>query len=67
MYRLFNLRLKPGCYLFNDPLEDTEMQWRMHMTSYASGYLFNDPLEDTEITCTIAKPHPRHVTCSTIR
>ena len=37
------------CYLFNDPLEDTEMRsLRIGCGSHAR-YLFNDPLEDTEI------------------
>ena len=38
-------------YLFNDPLEDTEIYNFVLDASLYACYLFNDPLEDTEISC----------------
>ena len=37
------------CYLFNDPLEDTEIAGGLSAELEVAGYLFNDPLEDTEM------------------
>ncbi len=39
-------------YLFNDPLEDTEILASWLRYDDGSGYLFNDPLEDTEMHST---------------
>ena len=36
-------------YLFNDPLEDTEIVDIVALLHSVIRYLFNDPLEDTEI------------------
>ena len=36
-------------YLFNDPLEDTEICLLSCVKTMSESYLFNDPLEDTEI------------------
>ncbi len=54
-------------YLFNDPLEDTEINGRRNGRSQTSRYLFNDPLEDTEIGRGGAGCGAGDVTCSTIR
>ena len=45
---------KNASYLFNDPLEDTEINKNLAGMGATMGYLFNDPLEDTEIP--IPKP-----------
>ena len=42
------LSLSTG-YLFNDPLEDTEIFRSCLLALASERYLFNDPLEDTEI------------------
>jgi len=54
-------------YLFNDPLEDTEMCTQTVRMGWRGGYLFNDPLEDTEIWGRGIVKLWREVTCSTIR
>ena len=57
-----------SCYLFNDPLEDTEMFAVLGYNGSGRSYLFNDPLEDTEI-CGAGQYGDKlfAVTCSTIR
>ena len=54
-------------YLFNDPLEDTEMINQPDIAPSQPSYLFNDPLEDTEICLANDTSDTGAVTCSTIR
>jgi len=55
------------CYLFNDPLEDTEIPVMGRFYFANKCYLFNDPLEDTEIEQVLLQAQRLAVTCSTIR
>ena len=53
--------------MFNDPLEDTEIDERPRHNSAIVRYLFNDPLEDTEMPERLTFRQVAGVTCSTIR